>query len=222
MKSKRNIFPILIVVIMLAAGLTVGKAVYGLVFGGAVQVQSSDLNAAIAQMIPYLVVGGLLLALGIVLLAVSFKSRQRSRKIFLSTQGGAAIVLAVLAAVTLICTGPQSSNLNTAFSGTNAISDEHIEASVQAAERIADEGITLLKNENAALPLASGTKLNVFGWSSVNPIYGGAGSGSSDSSNAASLLDGLHEAGFETNKDLEDFYTAFRTDRPGISFFGSL
>ncbi len=220
MKSKRNIFPTLIAVIILAAGITVGRTVYGLVFGGAVQVQSSDLNAAIAQMVPQFVVGGILLALGIALLIISAASKQRGRKIFLSTQGGVAIVLAVLATVTLICTGPQASNLNTAFSGTNSISAEHIEASAAAAESIADEGITLLKNENAALPLASGTKLNVFGWSSVNPVYGGAGSGSSDSSHAASLLDGLHEAGFETNKDLEDFYTAYRADRPGISFFG--
>ena len=91
---------------------------------------------------------------------------------------------------------------------------------LEAAEAIADEGITLLKNEGNALPLASGTKLNVFGWSSVAPVYGGAGSGSSDSSKAASLLDGLHEAGFETNTELENFYTNFRSERPSISFFG--
>ena len=34
----------------------------------------------------------------------------------------------------------------------------------------------LLENEGI-LPLAAGTKLNVFGWASTNPMLGGGGSG---------------------------------------------
>ena len=55
-------------------------------------------------------------------------------------------------------------------------SKEHIALSRMAA----GEGMVLLKNKGI-LPLASDTKkLNVFGWDSTNPLYGGTGSGSSD------------------------------------------
>ncbi|MBQ2070551.1 MAG: glycoside hydrolase family 3 C-terminal domain-containing protein [Bacilli bacterium] len=43
-------------------------------------------------------------------------------------------------------------------------------------EKIADEGITLLKNDGT-LPLAKGSKVTPFGYRYLNPIYGGTGSG---------------------------------------------
>ena len=49
--------------------------------------------------------------------------------------------------------------------------------SLEIAKQIGDEGIILLKNQDAALPLAASTKLTVFGHSSVEPVWGGAGSG---------------------------------------------
>ena len=42
-------------------------------------------------------------------------------------------------------------------------------------EEIADEGIVLLENEQNLLPLAPNSNINVFGWASTNPVYGGAG-----------------------------------------------
>ena len=45
-------------------------------------------------------------------------------------------------------------------------------------EKIAEEGIVLLKNEDNMLPMENNKKLNVFGWASTNPCYGGTGSGS--------------------------------------------
>ena len=45
------------------------------------------------------------------------------------------------------------------------------------AVQIGEEGIVMLENDDSTLPLASGAKLNVFGWASINPILGGAGSG---------------------------------------------
>lgn len=74
------------------------------------------------------------------------------------------------------------------------------------ADQIASEGIVLLKNDDKALPLSAGTKLNLFDWSSVRPLYGGTGSGDSDTSNAVSLIDGLKHAGFEVNEELAQFY----------------
>ena len=45
-------------------------------------------------------------------------------------------------------------------------------------------------------------------------MYGGTGSGDSDTSNAVSLIDGLKHAGFEVNEELVKFYENFRTERP--------
>lgn len=85
-------------------------------------------------------------------------------------------------------------------------------------EEIAAEGSVLLKNENSTLPLREGNrKVNVFGWSSTSPIYGGTGSGSVDTSQAVTLLDGLKNAGIEYNEDLVKFYQNFRTERPLIA-----
>ena len=92
-------------------------------------------------------------------------------------------------------------------------SKEHIALSRMAA----GEGMVLLKNKGI-LPLASDTKkLNVFGWDSTNPLYGGTGSGSSDSSTAISILQSLKDAGYETNESLTKMYTDYREDRPTIA-----
>ena len=56
--------------------------------------------------------------------------------------------------------------------------------------------------------------------SSTNPCYGGSGSGGiSDAYPTISLLDGLKDAGFETNEELSSFYTEYRADRPSVNMF---
>ncbi|WP_263119080.1 glycoside hydrolase family 3 protein [Cellulomonas sp. RIT-PI-Y] len=72
--------------------------------------------------------------------------------------------------------------------------------------RIGEEGITLLANDGA-LPLAEGARLSVFGQSSVDPVYGGTGAGSLDTTQAVDLEDSLTDAGFTINPTLRDFYT---------------
>ena len=70
----------------------------------------------------------------------------------------------------------------------------------------ASEGTTLLKNSLKSLPLQS-SKINVFGYSSVNIVYGGAGSGSTS---GAPLNETLKESfegeGLEINSDLWSYY----------------
>lgn len=51
------------------------------------------------------------------------------------------------------------------------------EAAEAVAEKIADEGIVLLKNKDHALPLQKGSAITGLGRGYVDPIYGGAGSG---------------------------------------------
>ena len=68
------------------------------------------------------------------------------------------------------------------------------------------EGAVLLLNENNTLPLASGSKVSCFSHSSVDPVYGGTGSGATDADAAVSLRYGLETAGFSVNPTLWEFY----------------
>lgn len=64
---------------------------------------------------------------------------------------------------------------------------------------IESEGIVLAKNDNSVLPLASGTKVTMLGRSAADPIYGGSGSGSVDTTTAVNARMGLENAGFQVN-----------------------
>lgn len=71
--------------------------------------------------------------------------------------------------------------------------------------RANQEGIVLLKNDNEALPLTK-KSVCVFGKNSTNIVYGGTGSGATDTSKAVTLYDGLKAAGISYNEELKDFY----------------
>ena len=78
------------------------------------------------------------------------------------------------------------------------------------------------KKKPNTLPLTNTTKVSVFGWAFSNPVYGGTGSGSSDSSTAISPKQGLEDAGFEVNPTLQSSYDQWsketgNTARPGTS-----
>ena len=79
-------------------------------------------------------------------------------------------------------------------------------------QKIAEEGIVLLKNQDNALPLET-KDLNVFGWSSTDQgfLLSGIGSGSSTISDdkKVSLLSGLEKDGFNINQDLVKFYNDY-------------
>lgn len=71
----------------------------------------------------------------------------------------------------------------------------------ELAKEIADEGIVLLENDDATLPLAEDT-VNVFSFASFNLRLGGGGSGGSDQSQAITLYDALEDQGIAYNTDL--------------------
>jgi beta-glucosidase len=75
------------------------------------------------------------------------------------------------------------------------------------AEEISDEGIVLLQNDAALLPL-SDQGVNVFGFSSYTMRFGGGGSGGADQSASKDLFQGLEEAGVAYNEDLHAFMRA--------------
>lgn len=54
------------------------------------------------------------------------------------------------------------------------------EAANKISKKVADDGIVLMKNDNAALPIAKSATVSPFGYGFVNPTYGGTGSGTVD------------------------------------------
>ena len=74
-------------------------------------------------------------------------------------------------------------------------------------ERICEEGFTLLKNDNAALPITKqGAAVSVFGKNSSDMAVGGSGSGEASKVGAVTIFNSLTAVGFKYNPDLKAFY----------------
>lgn len=167
----------------------------------------------------YLIALGVILAL-VLIVTIGCMKMKKAQKKMVRKQAWLAMLLATVVIVNMICFGPMASMISLA-TGNGTISEETSEEAKALCTEIAEEGIVLLKNEGNTLPLASNSKINVFGWSSTNPVYGGTGSGSlSDAYPTVSLLDGLRNAGFEVNEDLVNFYTEYRATRPMVGMWG--
>ena len=172
-----------------------------------------------SKCLPYLIPFLLLLIVAIVLVFVTKKKTEAKRKLIRS-ESVIAVLLALALGITGICMGPMYSSLSLVMQPADVLSDETAAAGKQLSSDIGDEGVALLKNQDGALPLTE-KKLNVFGWASTNPCYGGTGSGGVDSSQSISLLAGLENAGFELNTELSDFYTDYNTVRETGSLDGN-
>ena len=165
----------------------------------------------------YLIGFGIVAVLLIVAM-IACRKMKKSKKYLIRFNAVLGIVLALGVTVNLILVGPMYSMVTLATGG-GKVSEENVTTATELCEDIADEGIVLLDNAGT-LPLAQNSKLNVFGWASTNPCYGGTGSGAlSDAYPTVSLLEGLTNAGFELNTELSDFYTAYRADRPQVGMF---
>lgn len=174
-----------------------------------------DVIKVLNSMKPQLIGFGVVLVLAIVAMIACMKL-PKAKKYMIRCQAGLAILLALVITVNLICFGPMNTMISLA-TGSGSISEETSAEATDLVEDIADEGIVLLKNEGSTLPLTAGN-LNVFGWASTNPVYGGTGSGAlNDAYHTVTLLEGLENAGFTLNTELSDFYTAYRAHRPTIA-----
>ena len=175
-------------------------------------INMSDVMNVINSIKTYLIaIGAIILAAVLIQIAVMKVSKPAKRLI----RGTAfvAAVAGICVCVNMICTGPMSTMLDL-ISGSGTISEETSKEASDLAVAIAEEGTMLLENEGV-LPLAEGTKLNVFGWASTNPMLGGGGSGAlNEAYSSVSLLQSLNDAGIETNTELSDFYAAYKPDRP--------
>ena len=180
-----------------------------------ISVEMEDVLAVLGLCRPYLI--GMAVALAAGILAMIFcRKLKKPHRFFVRGQVVIAMVLVVVTGVNLICFGPMATLIGLA-AGNGTISDETNEEAAQVAEQIMEEGIVLLENEGM-LPLEGVEKLNLFGWESVNPAYGGAGSGGiNDLYEIVSLTKGLENAGFALNQELIDFYNSYGADKPEMS-----
>lgn len=179
----------------------------------------SDVWNVVASIAPQLIAIGVVLVLALALtIGVNKKTVKNvgTRKL-IHSESWLVFMVAVVVAVSMMLFGPLASLLNSATATKYTLSETTISNANKLAKEIQSEAITMLKNEDSNLPLAN-KKINVFGWGSTNPVYGGTGSGSMNQSyKTTSLLDGLKEAGIETNTALSKLYTDYRSDRPVVA-----
>ena len=185
------------------------------------QINMADVMNVIGSLTPYLIAIGVLFVLALIItFAVNKKTVKEvaTRKIVHSESWLVALV-GIVVAVSMMLTGPLSTLLNNATITKYTLSDATVSKANELAKDVQSEAVTLLKNDDSNLPL-SGKKVNVFGWGSTNPVYGGTGSGSmSKQYKTVSLLDGMKQAGLKTNTELSKLYTDYRKDRPEVGMF---
>ena len=92
------------------------------------------------------------------------------------------------------------------FKSSFASDEELLAYETQLSQELEAEGLVLVKNENAALPLAKGAKVSIFGQASTQFRYGGGGSGAIDETYVQSLKDAFMQEGFEVNDALWKMY----------------
>ena len=182
------------------------------------QINMADVMNVIGSLTPYLIAIGVIFVLALIItFAVNKKTVKEvaTRKIIHSESWLVALV-GIVVAVSMMLSGPLATLLNNATLTKYMLSDATVSKANELAKEVQSEAITMLKNDDSNLPL-SNKKVNVFGWGSTNPVYGGTGSGSmSDQYDTVSLLDGMKEAGLKTNTDLSKLYTDYRADRPAV------
>ena len=180
-----------------------------------ISVEMEDILAVLQLCKPYIIGIVAALVIGIVIM-IACRRMSRDKRFLIRGEAAIAMVLAVVVCVNMICFGPMATLIGLA-TGNGTLSDETNEEAAEVAEEIMEDGIVLLKNESL-LPLNETKKLNIFGWESINPAYGGAGSGGiNDLYDIVSLNQGLENAGFSINQELVDFYNNYGADNPEMS-----
>lgn len=213
-KYKKILIPIIIVLII------VGGVAGGLNYLSKDGVLNmDDVYATIAKILPYFV-PVIILAIICIIALVIFKNKSRQFKFWLKWESAIALILAIILTVNVVLFGPMANLFNLQYANLNSISKDTLNNNTNLTKDIAKEGTVLLKNDKKMLPLnPEKTKLNVFGWASTNPVYGGTGSGNVDTTNSTDILASFKNAGFELNDDLSKFYTDYRSDRPVVGMW---
>lgn len=178
-------------------------------------IEMEDVLAVLQLCKPYLIgiIAAILIGIAVV---AACRKMPKSRRFLVRGNAVIAMLLVIGVCVNMICFGPMSTLIGLAM-GDGTVSAETNAESARIAEDIMEEGIVLLENEGL-LPLSGTKNLNLFGWESINPAYGGAGSGGiNDLYEVVSLVKGLENAGFAVNQELVDFYHGYGADKPEMS-----
>ena len=165
-------------------------------------VSEADFNSYVGLLSPYINAILIFLLAFVIAIVVTFFIKKGIRA-FVRMQALVAFLLAIVVIVNIISFGPMYNNIKGILNNWNVkVSDESRANSKEIVGKVGEEGFVLLKN-NGLLPLKDENKnINVFGWASIAPIFGGTGSGSSDTTNNIGILESLKNAGFNTNEDL--------------------
>lgn len=180
-----------------------------------IAIQWEDVIGVLQTCRPYLIALGVIWVIAIIVMIVCRKAK-KSRKRMIRKYSGISMVLALVIIVNMIVLGPMYSLIDMSM-GSGSVSDKTTDEAIGVANQIAEEGAVLLENDGI-LPISDPSNINLFGWSSVNPTYGGTGSGGlNELYEKTTLIDGIENAGFKVNQDLVDFYNEFSTERAEMS-----
>ncbi len=184
------------------------------------QINLDDVGKVLTTLKPYLIALGVALVAAIVLSVIyKVKIKNKPKRRFSGKLTWISFLLVIVIVLNMIVTGPMNTMIKLA-TGSGTIKEETSAKATELVKNIAEEGIVLLKDENNILPLSANSNLNVFGWASTNPCYGGTGSGAlSDAYPTTTLLQGLTDAGFKLNDELTKMYTDYRADRPVVGMW---
>ena len=175
-------------------------------------VSTTDVQTYVNMLSGYIyTIIGLLAAAVAIMVAAHFLAKKGTRHV-VRWSAALAWVLAVAIIANIMCFGPLYNNLSPIMNTRAQVGEESIANSKAVIREVGEEGMVLLEN-NGVLPLTDTTNLNVFGWASTNPIFGGTGSGSSDNSASVGILQSLTDAGISYNQEIIDMYTEYSPTR---------
>jgi beta-glucosidase len=148
-------------------------------------------------------------------------SADQSKKIMDAVQSGAlseAVLDENIAGILRIILG------SPAFSGYKYSDQPDLRRHASLSREAATEGMVLLKNEDHSLPIAQKVKnVALFGIDGYELIAGGTGSGDVNKAYKVSLAQGLANAGYHVDPDLQKAYGSYLADykakHPKKSFF---
>lgn len=164
----------------------------------------------------YFIPLGILLLL-IIIGIVAFHNRSNRFNFWFKWESLLAFIGVLILTVNVVMLGPMAALLSVQQADLAPVNSRILHRSANVDEDIAGEGAVLLKNNDNVLPFDGQKNVNIFGWASTNPLYGGTGSGGVGAIKQINLYQGMENAGFKPNMQLYNFYRHYRKSRPVVS-----